>query len=155
MVAGKLLPNEEKKDMESSIQPNIQKAGAGRRFVNFIVDLLLIEILLIFIVDPIISATLGENLKTYICLPFLIGLFLQYLYYFLFEALMQKTPAKIINRTKVVGLDGLKADVRAIAIRSFIRFIPFDPLSIYTGKEETNRSTWWHDRWSKTRVVLG
>jgi uncharacterized RDD family membrane protein YckC len=71
-----------------------------------------------------------------------------YLYYFVFETIWQRTPAKFITGTKVITKTGGKPSMGTIAIRTLFRFVPFDPLS-FVGKSVYG----WHDKWSKTYVV--
>jgi uncharacterized RDD family membrane protein YckC len=69
-------------------------------------------------------------------------------YYFIFETIWQRTPGKFITGTKVVTSTGGKPSVGTIAIRSLIRFFPFNGLSFLT-----KRVYGWHDRWSGTYVI--
>ena len=68
------------------------------------------------------------------------------LYYFLTEAVFHRSPAKFLTGTRVVTEDNQEPTVGQIALRTLVRFVPFEPFSSRSG-------TWWHDRWSKTRVV--
>jgi|GEM_PF-663845 len=79
---------------------------------------------------------------------FILGLSYVFLYYFIFESLCQRTPGKLITGTKVIDIDGRKPTLGAIAIRTLIRFIPFEAFS-FPGKKAYG----WHDRWSETYVV--
>jgi uncharacterized RDD family membrane protein YckC len=132
---------------------SVRAAGSGRRLANYLLDLFILLVILYFI-DPVIAKILGDRLRELICLPFIINLLVQFFYYFLFEGFTSKTPAKIITRTHVTNREKTKSDWRAIALRTLIRFIPFEPISLYTGKEDAKKGTWWHDRWSKTRVIM-
>lgn len=80
-----------------------------------------------------------------------------YGYYFLFENYGNgKTIGKEILHTRVVNLDGSKPTVKAIAIRTLCRFIPFEIFSFLWGgkwKENHNVSGNWHDAISRTYVV--
>jgi uncharacterized RDD family membrane protein YckC len=125
--------------------PELQLASEGKRLVNFIVDLVVVYglfFLLSFVIpDLAYEESVGQ--------PALV-LFM-FLYYFLFETFLQKTPAKYITGTKVVLLDGSKPGVGTIALRTLCRLVPFDAISAI-GTQKGAR-TWWHDRWAKTRVV--
>ncbi len=70
------------------------------------------------------------------------------LYYFIFESIWQRTPAKFITGTKVIACDGTKPTTSAIAIRTLVRFVPFEAFS-FLGE----RVRGWHDRWSGTYVI--
>jgi hypothetical protein len=71
-----------------------------------------------------------------------------FFYYFAFETLWQRTPGKFITGTKVLTYDGTKPAAKTIALRTMVRFVPFEPLSLL-GKEAYG----WHDKWSGTVVV--
>ena len=45
-------------------------------------------------------------------------------------------------------INGSKPNLLTIVIRTLIRFVPFEYLSFGFG-------IWWHDQWTKTRVVKG
>lgn len=79
---------------------------------------------------------------------FFLGFILFFLYYFIFESIWQRTPAKFITGTKVVTCDGTKPTLGTIAIRTLIRFVPFEAFS-FLGE----RVYGWHDRWSGTYVI--
>ncbi len=80
--------------------------------------------------------------------PIIFNLIYIFLYYFIFEALFQRTPAKWILGNKVVNAVGERASLSAIAKRTLIRFIPFEPFSFFTGENSGV-----HDRWSRTYVI--
>ena len=73
-------------------------------------------------------------------------LFLQPLYYFIFEVSMQSSPAKIILGRIVVDEFGNKPSVKQIFIRSISRAVPFEAFSCLG-------TCGWHDKWSKTIVI--
>lgn len=69
-----------------------------------------------------------------------------FIYYFVFEATTNKTPAKFITKSVVVTVDNEKPTTLAILWRTLSRFIPFDGIS-FLGERG------WHDSISKTKVV--
>jgi uncharacterized RDD family membrane protein YckC len=105
--------------------------------IMFIIAYVIIDLNQSRDVEPIVDAVL--NVFSYI---------LFFIYYAVSEILWQRTPAKFITRTKVVALDGSKANVEKILIRSAARLIPFEPFS-FLGK----RPIGWHDSLSGTIVV--
>jgi uncharacterized RDD family membrane protein YckC len=140
--------------MEQQIQTTVQSASKSRRFFNLLIDEFLLQIGIFIIVSLLLRLIFGEAFpSSNFWVNYLISLTLIFLYYFLFELVLQKTPAKFITGTKVVMDDGSKPDAGVIAKRSLIRFVPFEPISLYTGKEIEKKGTWWHDRWTKTRVI--
>ncbi|WP_430811892.1 MULTISPECIES: RDD family protein [unclassified Carboxylicivirga] len=71
-----------------------------------------------------------------------------YLYYFIFEATSGRTLGKLITNTRVVNASGQKPGAGSIALRTLLRFVPFDAFSFLLINIRG-----WHDAWSKTRVV--
>lgn len=107
-------------------------ASTWRRLFNYVVDQVVVTVLLAALLR-------GEH-------TILWSLLVVFLYYFVTEALFHRSPAKLLTGTRVVTQDNQDPTVGQIALRTLIRFVPFDPVSLRAG-------TWWHDRWSKTRVI--
>lgn len=141
--------------MEPQIQQaELQSASSWRRFFNLVID-----IFLYYLASFCWGFMLGilGLARSFTESPYAARLILAYallfLYYFAFEALFQRTPGKFITGTKVVMAGGGKPTLGTIAVRTLSRFVPFEPISAYTGKDEDKKRTWWHDRWTRTRVV--
>ncbi|MBA3663558.1 MAG: RDD family protein [Bacteroidetes bacterium] len=73
-------------------------------------------------------------------------LILQPLFYFIFEASMQSSPAKAILGRIVVDEYGNKPTVKQFFIRSISRSVPFEDFSCLSPRG-------WHDTWSNTFVI--
>jgi uncharacterized RDD family membrane protein YckC len=73
-------------------------------------------------------------------------LILQPLFYFIFEASMQASPAKAILGRIVVDEYGNKPTMKQIFIRSISRSVPFEAFSCLGSRG-------WHDTWSDTFVI--
>lgn len=127
-------------------QEPMELASNGKRFINFIVDLVIFRFAVILIVIPFAASDFVQALARNSLLNSVFGIVLYFLYYFFFETLFQRTPAKFLTGTSVVMLDGSKPEAAAIIKRSLSRVVPFEPFSGIKGK-------WWHDKWSKTRIV--
>ena len=67
-------------------------------------------------------------------------------YYILFESTLQSTPGKLILGRIVVDEYGEKPSFKAIVKRSYIRIIPFETFSCFSGLG-------WHDSWTETMVI--
>ena len=133
----------------SAYQP-YEVAGSGRRFLNMLLDYVGV-IIFAFPIGVAVALAAPRLFDAIEDWPNLTGLALYVCYYVLFEATVQRTPAKFITRTRVVGRDGGKPGFGAILGRTLARLVPFEPFSGFWGE----RGTWWHDRWSGTRVVRG
>jgi len=106
------------------------------RLSNKVID----EIIIIFIFLVLCLFPIHESIWHFV--------FITFSYYLIFEALWQRTPAKFITGTKVILANGEQPKWKIIAMRTLIRFIPFDWLS-FLGEDVYG----WHDRWTKTYVV--
>ncbi|MBI4445607.1 MAG: RDD family protein [Acidobacteria bacterium] len=95
----------------------------GRRFANFILDLVLFEIISTLVVFMVLDT--GTERVALALIFFLV----MFLLYFVFEATLQRTPAKFLTGTIVIAVDGSRPTPGAIAIRTISRFVPFEPLS--------------------------
>lgn len=139
--------------MEKPLQTSVQAASSGRRFVNYFLDSVFWEIGIIVIIFPIARLVFGKSFTSNFWGNLLFVDVVVFLYYFVFETLFQRTLAKFITGTKVIMEDGSKPDAGTIAKRSLSRLVPFEVISVYTGKLPEKKGTWWHDRWTATPVV--
>jgi uncharacterized RDD family membrane protein YckC len=129
-------------------------ASKGKRFVNYLIDLIFLlifsyffgmtlGILLLYVSPESLSIFEEDNNLVNYLLGFIAGM----IYYASLEGLTGRTLAKFITKTKVITENGEEPDFKTILIRSLCRFVPFEALS-FLGED-----TGWHDRWSKTMVV--
>ena len=125
-------------------------ASGGRRFGNLIIDSILVGgvwavIAVLSIGGDLLPEELFRGPGGGITFGLLYGI-----YCFGFEVSLHKTPAKFITRTRVVAEDGARLTAKRVALRSLCRLVPFEPLSALGD----GASPLWHDRWSKTNVVM-
>lgn len=125
------------------------RASAGKRFLNYIIDLAAFYIIFIGIVVAvsIISPGLFDNMNnlldrliTLICYGLIMGL--------IEAAANGKSLGKLITRTKAVNIDGTEIDFQKAFVRNIIRSIPFNALSALGTPSNP-----WHDKWSDTIVI--
>lgn len=119
-------------------------ASGWKRFANLFIDTIVGGVLSLCVLTLILL--LFPSIAHNFLIRWLIGTIFNFLYYFLFEAIYQKTPGKFITSTKVVNLVGEKPTRQSIALRTLARFVPFEVFS-------RSENTWGHDRWTDTRVV--
>jgi uncharacterized RDD family membrane protein YckC len=132
-----------------------QEASPSARFAHNIVDrlvIIFIPIKFIFnffyiksFIDSSTSYTKDDpfdlQLKIYVLLILSFAA-----YYMFYEALLSKTPAKYLTKTRVALYDGSKPSFETILKRTMCRLVPFDAFSfLWNGK--------WHDSWSSTYVL--
>ncbi|HIP48965.1 MAG TPA: RDD family protein [Lutibacter sp.] len=134
-------------------------ASKEQRFLNFIIDRIVFYLIfftigiLLVLFFSIIGFEKGvlwmENLENIgQGWDYLISYTSMYIYFFVMESLLSKTIGKAITRTLVVYENGDKPELKDIAIRTLVRFVPFDAFS-FLG----TLGNGWHDKWSNTFVV--
>jgi hypothetical protein len=123
----------------ASLAVGCRAASQGIRIANYVVDRGLI---LLF--SSAVSMWLFADGQTLGPIFFSV----QFLYYLVFESLLQRTPGKLLTGTKVIDSTGKRPTVATAFARTIIRFVPFDEIS-FLG----DRVYGWHDKWSKTCVV--
>ena len=135
----------------------LDRAGAGRRFLGFVIDYLACIFFIIrflFVLDFLLSMTTGEEGLDLDEGPEtalrdrLVGLLFYFSYYLVFEGLFSRTIGKLVTGTVVVDESGFPPSFLQVLGRSLARLIPFDPLS-FLGSSTRG----WHDSLSGTYVV--
>ncbi len=135
--------------------PRYILATKNIRFLNFIIDIFLINILriIIYSVSALIPYKNGSLLDLLISYDRLQSLLffslLMFIYYSLLEILFSKTISKYITNTIVVMKDGTKPNHLNILGRSLLRLVPFEYLTFLQG-----RKLGLHDENSSTFVVI-
>ena len=131
-------------------QPTLKVASTGKRFANYIIDIIgfyIVAIVLAIVaeivspgkVDALQENTLGQYAVIYALLV---------VYYTVFEGSFNgKTPGKFITRTRAVTENGQPLTWKDAISRSLCRLIPFEPFT-YLGNE-----LGWHDTISHTMVI--
>lgn len=129
---------------------NLSPTTQNKRFVNLLLDFGC-QYLFAFGFAYLLVFLIGEPGRQFlISTPqYVLGVIIGVIFYYFFESIWSKTPAKFITKTKVIMKDGTKPKFKNILIRALCRFIPFDPLSFLGSKNPVG----WHDELSKTVVV--
>jgi len=123
-------------------------AGTGRRFANFLLDTLFFYAFAFAI--GVVIALLGLDSIFETVNDFIFGIILVFLYYVPQEATNGRTLAKWITKTKVVSANGDPISLGQAAGRTACRFIPFEPFSFLSDGPKPHG---WHDSIPKTYVV--
>ena len=131
-------------------------ATRGQRFLNCILDLLIVHIILGSIgTTIIIIGDVSNNYElsnwiesTTTVEKLLFWSVILFLYYFLTETYFSRTFAKYFTKTIVVTKDGSRPNKRTISIRTLSRFIPLEALT-FLGTNVRGL----HDLFSDTYVV--
>jgi uncharacterized RDD family membrane protein YckC len=139
------------------------QASTGQRFLNWLIDNLLMQfglsLLSGYIVGYILYAIAPdfltqvayevEGTKTwrYWVLSFSIGYFNYIVYYTFCEKVFKGyTLGKAISRTRAIRDDGQELTFKDAFLRTLSRLVPFEVLSGFSDRP-------WHDSWTKTTVV--
>lgn len=131
-------------------------ATRGQRFLNCILDLLIVHIILASIgTTIIIIGDVSNNYElsnwiesTTTVEKLLFWSVILFLYYFLTETYFSRTFAKYFTKTIVITKDGSRPNKRTISIRTLSRFIPLEALT-FLGTNVRGL----HDLFSDTYVV--
>ncbi|MEM0896899.1 MAG: RDD family protein [Verrucomicrobiota bacterium] len=125
-------------------------AGAGRRFLNLIIDYAA-QLAFAFLIFFGLGLGIGEGAIEWIdTVPdFVFGFALATIYYSLFEGITGRSVGKFVTGTRVVDANGDKIGFPGAFSRSLCRFIPFEPFS-FLGTETRG----WHDSITGTYVVI-
>jgi uncharacterized RDD family membrane protein YckC len=137
------------RDPADFVDPHLKLAPRSRRFANSLLDTLcfFLVMFLLGLVNAVVHLKFGVDPLASAGPVF--GLGVSTCYYFLTEVLTGKTPGKYLTRTRVVDETGGRAKPVQILLRSLYRLVPFDAFSFLSEGRPG-----WHDRWSKTRVIM-
>ncbi|HEX6193573.1 MAG TPA: RDD family protein [Chitinophagaceae bacterium] len=160
--------------MEENVQPVEQRgifdnfaehvdASVGARFLNFLIDNLLMRFVLsyatAYLMGIILAAVAPDFIEkltysegdgfsgTLFFFTLIVGYLNYILYYTVCEtAFKGYTLGKLVTGTRAIREDGLPLTFRDALLRTLSRLVPFEPLSAFGGNP-------WHDTWTKTRVI--
>jgi uncharacterized RDD family membrane protein YckC len=131
-------------------------ASTTQRFLNYLIDNLLLQFGLSFLAAIAVGVIIGiwfpdynpnENTFELLLLFYLVGIVNYLIYYTICEkAFKGYTLGKLITGTRAVREDGNELTIKDALLRSLSRIVPFEAFSAFGGYP-------WHDSWTKTRVV--
>ena len=140
--------------------PNFQyeHGTQGQRFLNFLIDNIVmrfsityitgygIGFILGYLFPEFIRSALDNNTVTIILISYVVAIFNYLIYYTLLEKLLKgKTIGKFITGTRAIRTDGEELTFKDALLRSLCRLVPFE---IFSGF-----GLLWHDSWTNTMVV--
>lgn len=138
-----------------------EMASVGQRFLNYLVDNLLMQFALSYLTGTLVgmllqalapdflnNIDLSDPLSTdALLLTYAITIFNYLSYYTFCERIFNgRSVGKFVTGTMVIRNDGLPLTWKDTFLRSLCRLVPFEPFSTFGG-------TPWHDTWTKTTVV--
>ncbi len=143
------------KDQLINLDYSLVRAEGGKRFLNYVIDLVLFYVLVfglsfvIALISPDSLMWLTEDSTGLGLLDRLVTLVCYAIYMFIIEALFKgKSLGKLITRTRAVNLDGSSISVSTALARGFSRAVPFCVLSAFGTPCNP-----WQDRWTDTMVI--
>jgi uncharacterized RDD family membrane protein YckC len=159
-----LFAHTEQEDLlaeESYIDNHFEYATQGQRFLNWLIDNLLMRFglayltgfgvgLIINLASPGFFEDIAISQNTFGTLFFL-GIFISYLNYIIYYTLCEKlfkgyTMGKLITGTRAIRQDGEELTFRNALLRSLSRCVPFEVFSGFS-------TLTWHDSWTDTMVI--
>lgn len=133
----------------------IVQASGGKRFANYIIDLIIFYILMfltgiiIALINPVVIDSINEDDAGFNLLDRLVSLVLYGLYMFIIEGIFKgKSLGKLITGTRAVNEDGSNISFGTALFRGLSRAVPFNALSALGSPAYP-----WHDKWTKTYVI--
>lgn len=145
---------EQGNDLLTSFESVAIRASTGKRFANYIIDMLVFYglIFLLAVIFALLDMPLfteSESSGRFDILSNIIFLLIYGVYMFIVEALFKgKSLGKLITGTRAVNLDGSRISVATALGRGFSRAVPFDAFSALGSPSNP-----WHDKWNKTMVM--
>jgi len=145
----------EQQSLLTDLEFNLVPASTGQRFLNYIIDVIVYDVIVVVLVNPLVSsgkAVLYQSTGNAYTVLFATQLFFFVLYVsymFLLESIFKgKSIGKFITGTKAVNEDGSTISTRTALLRSLSRFVPFEPFSALGSPPHP-----WHDKWAHTYVI--
>ncbi|MEO6231889.1 MAG: RDD family protein [Ferruginibacter sp.] len=145
---------EQDNDLLTSFESIVVPASTGKRFANYIIDIIVFYglIFLIAVIFALLNMPLfteSENSTGFDFMSNILALLMYGIYMFIVEALFKgKSLGKLITGTRAVNLDGSRISVTTAMGRGFSRAVPFDTFSALGSPSNP-----WHDKWNKTMVM--
>jgi uncharacterized RDD family membrane protein YckC len=132
---------------ESTYQARLVEASKSKRFLNYIIDLI-INYIFLFLIISMIGFFVGfdridnaDDIGSRILATIFLGL-LWSLQELIFKG---RSIGKFITKTKAVQKDGIEITSKQAFQRGFSRIVPFE---VFSGFGQP-----WHDTWTDTMVI--
>jgi uncharacterized RDD family membrane protein YckC len=134
-------------------------ATQGQRFLNWLIDNILLRLIIQFVTGEIFIRMLFEMAPEYTIRVFtqdgiesyLISYLIVICHYIFYYTICEKafkgrTLGKLITGTRAIKMDGQELTLKDCLLRSLSRMVPFEAFSGFSEQP-------WHDTWTKTGVV--
>ncbi|RYY70420.1 MAG: RDD family protein [Chitinophagaceae bacterium] len=144
-------------DLITTYEPTLIRADAGKRFLNYIIDIVVFYIL-IFLIAILVAMIAPEALESFVeedssgdaaIGERLISLLLYGIYMGIIETIFKgKSIGKFITRTRAVNLDGSRISAGTAFGRGLSRAVPFAAFSAFGSPCNP-----WQDKWTNSMVI--
>jgi uncharacterized RDD family membrane protein YckC len=145
---------------ELNVHLQHEPASAGQRFLNWLIDNLLMRYGLSYVTGTFVGFLLGtlfpaftmrlierENKFDLLLLGYIIGIFNYLIYYTICEkGFKGYTLGKLITGTRAIREDGEELTLKDALLRTLSRMVPFEVFSGFGTRP-------WHDSWTNTTVI--
>ena len=143
----------EQQHLLADLQFDVVQASTGKRFANYLIDLVVFYILLfglgVFLALSPSALEALQSLEENWLLDRLVWIVLYGIYMFAAEALFKgKTLGKAITGTRAVNEDGSRISIKTALLRGLSRMVPFNAFSAFGSPSYP-----WHDKWTNTYVI--
>ncbi len=143
-----------------NLEITYEYASTGQRFLNYLIDNLLMQFGLGFLTGMAVGVMLAlvapeylqrvaydESTFDYFLLNYLIAIVNYLLYYTICEkGFKGYTLGKLVTGTRAIRIDGGELTIKDAVLRSLSRLVPFEAFSAFGGHP-------WHDTWTNTMVI--
>jgi uncharacterized RDD family membrane protein YckC len=129
---------------------NYLLASKQKRFLNFIIDGVIILLIVRFMITFLNNSEISNKINSFDRIErYLFWSAISFVYYGMTEMFLSRSPAKYFTKTIVVMEDGSKPTIITILGRTLLRVMPLEPFSFLRG-----RALGLHDENSGTFVVV-
>ena len=149
------MQNEQNGQDLLNFETNYVRAESGKRFLNYIIDLVLFYILIfcagiiIGLISPETLDSLDDDSASFGLMDRIVTLIFYAIYMSAIEVIFKgKSLGKLITKTRAVNLDGTQISTQTAFARGFSRAVPFCAFSAFGSPCNP-----WQDKWTNTMVV--
>ena len=145
----------EEQSLLTDLEISLVLATTGQRFANHLIDLVVYDLVRLFIINPLVISGNAIMYSTFSnsTVIMLINQLFFFVFYtsfiFLQEAIFKgKSIGKFVTGTRAVTMDGSFISTKTALLRSLSRIVPFEPFSALGNPPRP-----WHDRWTHSYVI--
>jgi uncharacterized RDD family membrane protein YckC len=143
------------KDLLLADEAILVQASQGKRFINYLVDIICFYLFMFFvgiviaIISPSALGWLDSDDPAHNLVDRLVSLVLYGLFTGAIEAVTKgRSIGKLITGTLAVNEDGSTISTKTAFLRGLCRAVPFDGFSAFGTPSYP-----WHDRWTRSYVI--